>query len=122
MKVARDAKNLYFYAETAADLTPHTDPHWMLLYINLDQCHKTGWEGYDYVVNLAVSEKTTSLHRLRDGWNPELVGEIAYAINGNRLELARIATSDIAAINCHCSFVRSINHMKKIFASVPFCK
>ena len=88
MKVARDEKYVYFYAETADALTPHTGRNWMLLFIDSDQNHTTGWEGYDFVVNLDVADNTTSLHRLRDGWNPEPVASIPYAIKGNRLELA----------------------------------
>ena len=88
MKVARDADTVYFYAETAASLTPFCDPYWMLLFIDSDRNPKTGWEGYDYVVNLTVSEKTTSLHRLTDGWTPELTIPLRYAADGNRLELA----------------------------------
>jgi hypothetical protein len=88
MKVTRDADAVYFYAETADALTPHTDLNWMLLFIDSDQNPKTGWEGYDYVANLAVSDNTASLHRLMDGWNPERVATIPYAINVNQLELA----------------------------------
>jgi hypothetical protein len=88
MKVARDAHHVYFYAETADPLTPHQDANWMLLFLDIDQDHDTGWEGYDYVVNLAADEQTTSLHRLTDGWNPEHVTTIPYAVEGNRLELA----------------------------------
>ena len=88
MKVARDSANIYFYAETAATLTPHTDPYWMLLFIDSDQNHATGWEGYDYVVNLNAAEGTTSLHRVTNGWNPVITARIPYAINNNRLELA----------------------------------
>ena len=89
MKVARDAEAVYFYAETAKPLTPQTDKNWMLLYIDSDQNAKTGWQGYDYVVNLNVSDaKTTSLHRLTEGWNPELKSKIAFAAKDNQLELA----------------------------------
>ena len=89
MKVARDAATVYFYAETAKPLTPTTDKNWMLLYIDSDRNAKTGWQGYDYVVNLNVSDaKMTSLHRLTEGWNPELKSKIAFAVKGNQLELA----------------------------------
>ena len=36
-----------FYAETSGPLTPHTDDNWMLLLIDADQNHDTGWYGYD---------------------------------------------------------------------------
>ena len=35
-------------------LTPHTDNNWMLLLIDADQNHDTGWYGYDYLVNKKV--------------------------------------------------------------------
>jgi hypothetical protein len=88
MKVARDDQSVYFYARTAEPLTSRSDSNWMLLFINADRNAGTGWEGYDFVVNLEVSEKMTSLHRLQDGWNPELVATIPYVVKGNQLELA----------------------------------
>ncbi len=48
LKVSRDDKNLYFYAETTADITPRMECNWMCLYINSDRNAKTGWEGYDF--------------------------------------------------------------------------
>jgi len=50
-KVSQDAEKLYFYVETAQNLTPDTDKNWMRLYINTDRKRDTGWEGYDFVVN-----------------------------------------------------------------------
>jgi len=88
LKVARDTGNIYFYAETAKTLTPHNDPQWMILLIDSDQNSKTGWQGYDYVVNLTVDDKTTTLHRLEDQWNPKLITQISYATGDKRMELA----------------------------------
>lgn len=48
LKVARDNKNLFFYAETVADITPASGDNWMRLYIDIDRNPKTGWNGYDY--------------------------------------------------------------------------
>jgi len=50
-KVARDAKNVWFYVETAEALSPKTDPHWMQLLIDVDRDKATGWNGYDFIVN-----------------------------------------------------------------------
>ncbi len=67
-KVACDAKNIAFYVHTNAPLTPHTDPHWMQLLIDADQNPKTGWHGYDFVVNSPVlNATTTTLKRLSNG-------------------------------------------------------
>jgi hypothetical protein len=47
-KAAYDRKNIYFFVQTMNKITPRTDPHWMLLYIDSDQNARTGWMGYDY--------------------------------------------------------------------------
>jgi hypothetical protein len=68
-KVTRDAKAVYFYARTREPLTSPRGKNWMLLYIDSDQDSKTGWLGYDYVVNAHVlNDKTTTLCPIsRDG-------------------------------------------------------
>ncbi len=67
-KVACDAKSIAFYVHTNAPLTKYTDPHWMQLAINADHNPKTGWHGYDFVVNSRVlNANTTTLKRLSDG-------------------------------------------------------
>ena len=67
-RVACDAKNVYFYVHTAAALTPHTGKDWMQLLIDADLDPKTGWNGYDFVVNSRVIDATTTtLKRLSDG-------------------------------------------------------
>ncbi|MCX6182416.1 MAG: hypothetical protein NT150_10850, partial [Bacteroidetes bacterium] len=47
-----DASNVYFYIKTAANITPYTNPNWMMIYINSDATKATGWEGFDYVLNM----------------------------------------------------------------------
>ena len=49
-KVACDADNLYFYAETAETLSPETDPNWLMLFVDADQNSQSGWCGYDYMI------------------------------------------------------------------------
>lgn len=90
MKVTRDSDNIYFYCETRDPITPHTDPNWMLLFIDADHDNASGWEGYDYVVNFGtVGTTTTTLMHTDGGWNWELVSDaIPYVVNGNMLELA----------------------------------
>lgn len=90
MKVARDDQNIYFYVQTDNPITSHTDKNWMLLFIDADQNHNTGWEGYDYVVNLSVqNENTTSLHALSSNeWSPEPIEEIQYAVHDKIFELS----------------------------------
>ncbi|CEK17423.1 hypothetical protein CWRG_01830 [Chthonomonas calidirosea] len=81
-KVACDAKNIYFYARTREKLSPYTDPNWMQLLIDSDQNPKTGWHGYDFVVNHKVLSPTvTTIQSLRTG----KVWRIAYRARGNEL-------------------------------------
>ena len=87
-KAAYDAESLYFQVETRQPLTPHTDPHWMLLLLDTDQNAATGWLGYDFVVNQEVlDENTTTIKAWRGGaW--EKVGEATFAMKGERLEIS----------------------------------
>ena len=50
----------------------HTDPNWMLLFVNVDAKQTTGWYGYDLRVNRDISADgtTTSL----DVWRGPVVG------------------------------------------------
>ena len=50
-QVTHDAEYVYFRVETAENLTPSTDPNWMMLFINTDCDISTGWAGYNYVIN-----------------------------------------------------------------------
>ena len=50
-KASLDATNVYFYVRTRDTLTPAADPNWMLLFVDTDRDPKTGWLGYDYVLN-----------------------------------------------------------------------
>ena len=51
LKVARDKENIYFYAQTVANISEQTGNNWMSLYINSDRDHDTGWYGYDYRIS-----------------------------------------------------------------------
>jgi len=91
-KVAVDDANVYFYVEANAPLTPPTGPHWMLLLIDADKNHDTGWCGYDFIVNRkVVDDKTTTVMRyspntLDDPWIEP--AQVAYRYSGKALEVA----------------------------------
>jgi hypothetical protein len=91
-KVAFDANNVYFYAETSAPLTPPTGRNWMLLLIDADQNPRTGWFGYDYLINQhIVDDKTTTLLRydLKSPDHPWVEqAKLSYRYAGKQLELA----------------------------------
>ena len=90
-KVAVDANNVYFYAETADALTPSTGKNWMLLLIDADCNSNTGWYGYDYLINYSVVDnKTTTLMHYEPGarggpWVK--VAKLNYRYRGNALAI-----------------------------------
>ena len=87
-KVALTKDNVCFYVETAGDITPCSDPDWMLLLIDTDRNSSTGWYGYDCLVNKNIlGEGRSEVLCYKDGkWEP--VGEAAFSVAGNKLELS----------------------------------
>jgi hypothetical protein len=91
-KVSVDEKNIYFYAETADNLTHHSGNNWMLLLIDADNNPETGWYGYDYLINKEINDHgTTTLMRYHennsgDVW--EIVSNLDVAYEGRELEIA----------------------------------
>jgi len=91
-KVAVDDDNVYFYVETDKPLTSHTGSNWMLLLIDADGNHDTGWYGYDYLINKnVVDSKTTTLMRYSpdtpaEPWSSQ--AEIKYSYAAKQLEVA----------------------------------
>jgi len=88
-KATYDNDMIYFYVQTADNLTPYTDKNWMLLFIDSDKNHATGWEGYDYVVNLNV--KSDSVSTLSEWRNSDSiwveVSDLNYKVKGNQMEI-----------------------------------
>jgi hypothetical protein len=90
-KVSADADNIYFYVRTADAMTAHTDPDWMVLYLDTDHDAKTGWLGYDFAVNLKnVRDGRTTLSRnVKGRYEWAIVSDqLRYAVRGNQMELA----------------------------------
>ena len=50
-QVARDRDTLYFRVHTAKPISSPSGKSWMILMIDADGNPKTGWHGYDYLVN-----------------------------------------------------------------------
>lgn len=89
-KVTHDEKYIYFYVETADNLTSSQDPNWMMLFIDTDRNKKTGWNGYDYVINHTSPDgKNVIIEKSRkDKWIWDAVGKGKCVIHGNILEIA----------------------------------
>ncbi len=89
-KVTSDTKNLYFYVECAEDITMYDAvSSWMQLYIDVDSSAKTGWYGYDYIVNYwATDEFTTTVGKYNGTDNQfsfETMDYASYRVKGNRM-------------------------------------
>jgi hypothetical protein len=89
-KVSIDEQAVSFYVRTNERLTDPVETDWMLLFLDVDHDPKTGWLGYDLVVNRKVgsSGKTTIERNIggRYEWgSPE---EIPVRFAGNALELS----------------------------------
>jgi hypothetical protein len=88
-KVSWDGENVSFYVRTWQPLTPHSDPNWMLLLLDVDHNPATGWLGYDFVVNrVSAKAETATLERNQGGYRWGLPVEISYRVHGSELELA----------------------------------
>ena len=87
-RVARDADNLYFYVECNENITPYTDPLWMVLYIDSDQQNQ-GWETFDYVLNKTSPTATTAtLEKFTgNGYETEKVGDVEYTVSGKYMQV-----------------------------------
>lgn len=80
--------NVYFYVKCGSDISPCTDPDWMLLLIDSDQDSGTGWYGYDILVGRKVSPdgKTSVMEYDSGAWKEVCLSE--FAVSGKEMEIA----------------------------------
>jgi hypothetical protein len=86
-KVAMDKDYLYFYVQTQDKLSPINDKAWMRLFIDADRDSKTGWNGYDYVINRINPAGKATVEQSKTGWNWKKVGRVDYILTDNVLEI-----------------------------------
>jgi hypothetical protein len=88
-KVARSLEFVSFHIQTKDPLTPRGE-NWMVLLLDVDADPKTGWLGYDVVVNAGLPEDgMATVERLKaDGSREPTEAAAALAFDGNELELA----------------------------------
>lgn len=91
LKAVKDDETIYFYAETAEDITPMTDDSWMTLFINSDSSYSDAkWIGmFDFAVNLEKPENGKAvLSRLNADGSAEKVGTCEMKVEGKKLMIA----------------------------------
>ena len=93
-KVISDSKNLYFYIETAENISARdTASSWMQVYVNSDRDATTGWYGYDYIVNYqADGDNTTTVAKYtgeNGAYGFTATGDkISYSVKDNQMMIA----------------------------------
>ena len=81
-------ENLYFFAECAGDITAPEDTSWMNLFIDADCSEKTGWYGFDYVINRERDGGKVSVQRfVGNTWQTEKAGEAEYDLRGRIIQI-----------------------------------
>ncbi len=91
-KVARNNEYLWFMSECTDEITAPVDENWMTLYIDIDRNKKTGWEGYDIVINRkngngkALIEKYVKTINV-NSYTWEKIGEAELVLEGKKLYL-----------------------------------
>ncbi|MBO7399381.1 MAG: hypothetical protein J6V10_09825 [Clostridia bacterium] len=89
-KVTYDDNNVYFYAETAADITAYTDENWMRLLLDMQAAtgDSVDWENFEYIIGRETGTGTTlALEKSTGGWNWEKVGDVRYTVSGNVMQV-----------------------------------
>ncbi len=88
-KVAYDDATVWFYVRTKDPITPPGSAHWMLLYIDADHDPRSGWLGYDAVVNRTAPSATRAFleRHAGAGYRWTAAADIGYHLAGNELVL-----------------------------------
>ncbi len=92
-KVTQDTTYLYFYVQTADDITkPVADTSWMQLFLDVDGSTETGWYGYDFIVNYKANEDFTTTVAKYTGTDGAYAftecGTVSYRVKGNQMMIA----------------------------------
>ena len=85
-KVSWDKTTAWFYVRTRELITPPGGTNWMVLFLDTDANTKTGWLGYDFVLNHAGGGKLARNVSNGFTWSP--AGKVTWRVRGNELELA----------------------------------
>lgn len=97
MKVADDQENYYFYVRTAENIVPASDAAGMWLLIDTGHNARTGWSGYDFIVNREAGWLEANI----GGWKWKKVAKVACRIAGAEMQLAvpKAAIGRVAALD-----------------------
>lgn len=95
VKTARDADSISFYARTVSDITSPENTAWMMLFIDSDRNHATGWNGYDYLINRSRTGTKCSIEKCSGtSWDWIKTGEGTFAVKGKEIHI-KTARADL---------------------------
>ena len=108
-KVSYDAENFYFLA-TTKEAVNENSKGFMNLYINADRNRATGWEGYDFALNVegkGVISKATG-----NAWAWANVGTAVTKVNGNNYMavIPRSVLGETGTVDFEFKWTDSIDH------------
>ncbi len=88
-KVSFDDKYVYFYVRTQQPLASASEPNWMQLLIDSDSSTRSGWVGYDWIVNRrSPSQGKAAIERNAGEFEWDSPTEIALSVGPSEIELA----------------------------------
>ena len=85
-KVSWNKTTASFYVRTREPITPPGGTNWMVLFLDTDANVKTGWLGYDFVINQAGIGTLERNVGGRFTWTT--AGKVKWNVQGNELELS----------------------------------
>ena len=85
-KFSWDDQMAFFYVSTREPTSPPEGTNWMLLFLDADSNPKTGWLGYDVLINRAGAGSLERHDGPGFGWSAR--GTADWRVKGNELELA----------------------------------
>ncbi len=88
-KVTQDNENLYYYVQTAKDITDdYNVGSWMNLFLDTDGVLDNSWNGYEYIINYSVTSDDTSSIARYNGTSFEIVGDAKFRVYGNQMMIS----------------------------------
>lgn len=90
-KFSWDRESAWFYVRTREAITAATGTNWMLLFLDTDANPKTGWLGYDFLINRASAGSLEQNVGNSFAWTSGVTAQ--WRVAGNELELAILWSS-----------------------------
>lgn len=111
IKVAHDEENIYFRIKALDDISPYNghDINWMNILLSVGSVDES-FSGYNFIVNRKPDNLKTSVEISSGGYKWDIVGEAAYHVQGNAIQLAiPLAALGLTADQCKFEFKVSDN-------------